>query len=215
MRSCGGFHITVEHHQNLCCARDSDAARPVRGYGAPMHHACAVALHGEPVRARGGSVSTTTCASGETYSENLKGRACALSQSLDLRSSALPTLRSWPLLASDVRALRPPGASSWPSRWPRPPEKRGWRCFDVLAAGHLLAARCGGPTHSLQSGRSAPTLNPLSCSVTCTEPPGARALRETAESRFCDCQRVRRPRWLAVVLSSRCRYRAMMRDLQV
>ena len=118
-------------------------------------------------------------------------------------------------LAAAMRAARPPGAPDRSSRWPRPPEKRGWSRLDVLAACHHLGACCVDPTHSLQSGRSAPTLNPLSCSVTYIEPPGARAQRETAARRFCDCQRVRRPRWLAVVLSSRHGYRAMMRDLQV
>ena len=54
-----------------------------------------------------------------------------------------------------------------------------------------------------QSGRSAPTLNTLSCSVTSTEPACAMALQETAARRFCDCQRVRSSPRLAVMLGLR------------
>ena len=44
----------VWHHQHLCDARELGEARPVRACPTGRHHASAVALHAEAVRAVGG-----------------------------------------------------------------------------------------------------------------------------------------------------------------
>ena len=119
-----------------------------------------------------------------------------------------------PLLVTDARVSRPSGAPGRPGRWPWPPEKRGRRWIDVLEACQLLGACCVGIRRGHQSGRSAPTLNTLSCSVTSTEPACAMALQETAARRFCDCQHVRRPPRLAVMLGLRHGGRELLRGLQ-
>ena len=119
-----------------------------------------------------------------------------------------------PLLVTDARYLRLPGAPGRPGRWPWPPEKRGRRWIDLIEACQLLGACCVGIRRGHQSGRSAPTLNTLSCSVTSTEPACAMALQETAARRFCDCQHVRRPPRLAVMLGLRHGGRELLRGLQ-
>ena len=116
--------------------------------------------------------------------------------------------------AASARVARPSGAPGRPSRWPWPSEKRGWRWIDLLEACQLLGACRVGIRRGHQSGRSAPTLNTLSCSVTSTEPACAMALQETAARRFCDCQHVRRPPRLAVMLGLRHGGRELLRGLQ-
>ena len=131
--------------------------------------------------------------------------------------SELSTTRLEPsraLLVTDARVSRPSGAPGRPGRWPWPPEKRGRRWIDLLEACQLLGACCVGIRRGHQSGRSAPTLNTLSCSVTSTEPACAMALQETAARRFCDCQHVRRPPRLAVMLGLRHGGRELLRGLQ-
>ena len=127
-------------------------------------------------------------------------------------------LRSAPVLTGSngtiARYLRLPGAPGRPGRWPWPPEKRGRRWIDLIEACQLLGACCVGIRRGHQSGRSAPTLNTLSCSVTSTEPACAMALQETAARRFCDCQHVRRPPRLAVMLGLRHGGRELLRGLQ-
>ena len=46
--------VLVWHHQHLCDARELGEARPVRACPTGRHHASAVALHAEAVRAVGG-----------------------------------------------------------------------------------------------------------------------------------------------------------------
>ena len=117
-------------------------------------------------------------------------------------------------LAAAMRAARPPGAPDRSSRWPRPPEKRGWSRLDVLAACHHLGACCVDPTHSLQSGRSAPTLDPFRCSLASVEPTCPAVALESTIGHFGDCQSVRRPPRGAVGLTSRHGSREMCRALK-
>ena len=144
----------------------------------------------------------------------VKGRACALSERLDSRSFAHALARSHAIIVAPARVSRQSGASGRPVRWLWPSEKRGRRWIDLLEACQLLGACCVGIRRGHQSGRSAPTLNTLSCSVTSTEPACAMALQETAARRFCDCQPVRSSPRLAVMLGLRHGGRDLLRVLQ-
>ena len=99
-----------------------------------------------------------------------QGPPCALSERLDSRSFAHALARSHAIIAAPARVSRQSGASGRPVRWLWPSEKRGRRWIDLLEACQLLGACCVGIRRGHQSGRSAPTLNTLSCSVTSTEP---------------------------------------------
>ena len=65
--------VLVWHHQHLCDARELGEARPVRACPTGRHHASAVALHAEAVRAVGGVGVGGDIASAETSSSHLKG----------------------------------------------------------------------------------------------------------------------------------------------
>ena len=148
---------------------------------------------------------------------------------LDTKRCAGPAGSPAGVTARCAQACRPVCSCSWrplraicghpalpagPTDGPGHLEKRGRRWLDVLEACQLLGACCVGIRRGHQSGRSAPTLNTLSCSVTSTEPACAMALQETAARRFCDCQHVRRPPRLAVMLGLRHGGRELLRGLQ-
>ena len=60
--------VLVWHHQHLCDARELGEARPVRACPTGRHHASAVALHAEAVRAVGSVGVGGDIASAETSS---------------------------------------------------------------------------------------------------------------------------------------------------
>ena len=63
--------VLVWHHQHLCDARELGKARPVRACPTGPHHASAVALHAEAVRAVGGVGVGGDIAERKTVSKNL------------------------------------------------------------------------------------------------------------------------------------------------
>ena len=68
--------VLVWHHQHLCDARELGEARPVRACPTGRHHASAVALHAEAVRAVGDVGVGGDIASAETSSNHLKQITC-------------------------------------------------------------------------------------------------------------------------------------------
>ena len=69
-------------------------------------------------------------------------------------------------------------STAWRRRW-----------IDLLEACQLLGTCYDGIRRGHQSGRSAPTLNTFSCSVTCTESTGARPYTCAGGTRLTPCSR--------------------------